>query len=97
MTSCRDDWDREIAKHLDGADVVLLCVSLTIWHHNTAAGGGTSPRTAIGAKCGSCTVLFRDSDWQSTAIGQLQALPKGSKAVDKWGGSTQQWTTLWFT
>jgi len=90
------EWDREIDSHLERARIILLLISSDFiasdycWEievkralerHEMAAA------TVI-------PVLLRSCDWQGTAFGKLQGLPKDMKPINAWADRDAAWTEV---
>jgi hypothetical protein len=91
------EWQGEIDKHLEAADIILLLISpdfiasdycfgiemkRALTHHR----GGTARVVPI--------IVRTVEDWQSTELGKLQALPKDGKAVDRWTRKDAAWADI---
>jgi len=80
------EWKREIDRHLNTADIVLLLISADFMHSTYCY--GTEMRRALERhEAGEARVLpiiLRPVDWKGTPISELQALPAEGKAITKW-------------
>jgi signal transduction histidine kinase len=80
------DWAQEIDVHLEQADVILALVSADFLASEYCVGIELS-RAIERHDRGEARVIpviLRDSDWQSTVLGRLQALPHQGKPVTSW-------------
>ncbi len=87
------EWDREIDKNLESADIVLLLVSPDFLASDYAYGREMS-RALERHHSGSATVvpiILRPSDWQNSPLGSLQALPSKGRPVSSWPNRDQAW------
>ena len=87
------EWDLEIAKNLETADIVLLLVS-----PDFLASGYAYSREMLRAvkrhESGSATVvpiILRPSDWRSSPLGSLEALPSKGRPVALWADRDEAW------
>jgi hypothetical protein len=86
-------WDKEIDRNLETADIVLVLVSpdflaseyaytremqIAIERHRTG-------RTTV------IPVILRPSDWRSSPLGSLQALPSDGRPISMWNKRDQAW------
>lgn len=90
------EWDREIDRHLERAEIVLLLVSADFvasdycWEKEVSSAlerhqAGTA--TVI-------PVILRTCDWRKTPFGTLQGLPRDVKAVTAWSDRDAAWTDV---
>jgi hypothetical protein len=87
------EWDREISKKLETADIVLLLVSPYF-----LASPYIQSREMLHAlerhKSGSAIVvpiILKPCDWQETPLGELQALPDAARPVLSWSNRDKAW------
>ena len=81
------DWDKEIAKQLDEADIILLLVSSSFMGSAYIASKELSHAISR-HQSGTAKVIpiiLRPVAWQDSLLGDLQALPSFGKAVTEWG------------
>lgn len=81
-----DAWDREIARNLDKARIIILLISIDFINSEycydkelTRAMDRHSKEKAVVVP-----VIARDCLWKALPFGQLQALPKAGKAIATW-------------
>jgi hypothetical protein len=87
------EWDREIDKNLESADIVLLLVSPDFLASDYAY-GREMLRALERHRSGSATVvpiILRPSDWQNSPLSSLQALPSQGRPVSSWSNRDQAW------
>ena len=87
------EWDREIDKSLESADIVLLLVSPDFLASDYAYSREMT-RALERHQSGSATVvpiILRPSDWQNSPLGSLQALPSKGRPVSSWPSRDQAW------
>jgi hypothetical protein len=87
------EWDREIGKNLETANIVLLLVSPYF-----LASPYIYSQEMLHAlerhKSGSAIVvpiILKPCDWQETPLGELQALPDALRPVLSWSNRDQAW------
>src|SRR5262249_39987776 len=88
-----EKWEEKIYKQLDSADVLLMLVSRDfinsefIWDKELqrALDRDTANRARV------IPIILRPTDWQSSPLGRLQALPKNAKAVTLWANRDAAW------
>jgi len=80
------NWEDQIATHLHSADIILLLVSPSFtasaycWDKEVPV---ALERHRAGTAC-VIPVILRRVAWQNTPLGQLQALPRGTRPVTEW-------------
>jgi hypothetical protein len=87
------EWDREIDKNLENADMVLLLVSPDFLASDYAY-SREMLRAVERHESGSATVvpiILRPSDWQSSPLGSLEALPSKGRPVSRWSNRDEAW------
>jgi hypothetical protein len=80
------DWDKEIAKNLETADLILLLVSSAFlnstYSYEKEMHQAVERHEADAARV--IPIIVRDCDWQKAPFAKLQGLPKGMKPVTSW-------------
>jgi len=80
------DWKREIDKHLDEAQMILLLVSPDFIASNYCY--GVEMKRALEryeqGEADVIPVILRPVKWQDTPLGKLQALPRDAKPISDW-------------
>ena len=80
------EWEKEIEKHLNTAQIILLLVSPAFMNSDYCY--SKEMKQALERhKQGEARVIpiiLRPVYWQSAPFGKLQALPKGDKAITSW-------------
>jgi len=87
------EWDREIDKNLESADIILLLISPDFIASDYAY-GREMERAVQRHQSGSAKVvpiILRPCDWQSSPFGMLQALPSKGRPVSNWANRDQAW------
>ena len=90
------EWEREIDRSLESADLVLLLVSADFIASDycydiemqKALERHRAERTRV------IPIILRDVDWQSAPFGELIALPKDGKAVTTWDNRDTAWKNV---
>jgi O-acetyl-ADP-ribose deacetylase (regulator of RNase III) len=80
------EWEPEIIRRLDEADIILLLVTSAFLGSEFIGRvelAGALDRHRRGEAV-VIPVILKPADWQSTDLAGLQALPKGAKAVSSW-------------
>jgi hypothetical protein len=84
--SAGTEWEGEIDEHLNTAQIILLLVSPDFIASEYCY--GIEMRTALErherGEAHIVPIILRPTDWETTPLGKLQALPKDGKAVVKW-------------
>ena len=86
-------WDEEIDKNLEIADIILVLVSFDFLNSDYAY-TREMQRAIERHKSGSATVvpiILRPSDWQTSPLGDLQALPSNGRPVSRWPNRDLAW------
>jgi hypothetical protein len=94
--SAGDDWDREIAKKLSEADMVLILVSIDFinskYCHDVELGKALEREARGDAKV--IPVVLRSCLWARSPLGRLKALPTDGKAVTTWNNIDEALTIV---
>jgi len=97
-----DNWENDINKHIDTADIILLLISPDFANSDYCWDVETKRALERGRRGEALVIpiIIRPvSGWQGTPIGRLQALPKGGKAVTTWRNRDEAYQniadTLW--
>jgi TIR domain len=90
------EWEREIDRNLENAEIVLLLVSPDFLASEYCTG-----REMLQAlerhRSGSATVvpiIVRPSDWQNSPLASLQALPTEGRPVSSWKNKDKAWLNV---
>lgn len=91
-----EQWEREIDRHLDAADLILLLISPDFFASKfcwevelpRALGHHHRGRSIV------IPVLLRPVDWEQTPLARLQALPEGAKAVTSWASRDEAFRSV---
>ena len=81
-----DDWDKEVAKNLTEADIVITLVSIDFINSNYCYNVellNALEREAEG-EVRVIPVILRSCLWNKSPLGRLKALPQDGKAVTTW-------------
>ena len=87
------EWDREIDKHLESADIVLVLLSPDFLASDYAYGREMS-RAMERHHSGEAIVapiILRPCDWHHSPLAALQALPSNGRPVSSWPNRDQAW------
>jgi hypothetical protein len=90
------DWAKEISKHLEAADIILLLISADFiasdfcWSKEMSR---ALDRHALGG-ARVIPVIVQPVDWSGAPFGKLQALPKDGKPVTLWSNKEAAWVDV---
>lgn len=91
-----DDWDKEIAKKLSQADIVLTLVSIDFinskYCYDIELESALEREAAGEAKV--IPVILRSCLWTKSPLGRLKALPTDGKAVTTWQDTDEALTVV---
>jgi len=89
-------WDKEIDKNLDTADIILVLVSPDFLASDYAY--TREMQKAIERHHAGLTtvipIILRPSDWQHSPLGDLQALPSNGRPISIWSKRDQAWLNV---
>jgi internalin A len=87
------EWDPEIDKHLESADIVLVLVSPDFLASEYAYGREMSRALERHQSEETIVVpiILRPSDWQHSPLAALQALPGDGRPISSWPNRDQAW------
>jgi len=89
-------WGREIDKHLETANIILLLVSPDFLASEYAY-SREMQRALERHKSGSAKVvpiILRPCDWQASPLYELQALPNAGRPISTWSNRDQAWLDI---
>lgn len=89
-------WDKTIKGNLEKADIVLLLVSsdaLTSEYINNVEIKKSMERNKKGENI-VIPVVLRPCNWTILPIGNIQALPKGGKAISTWNNQDEAYENV---
>ena len=90
------EWEREIARELQGADIVLLLISAYFIDSDYAY--DIEMQEAIkrhkAGRMHVVPVIVRAADWSGTPFAGIQALPKDAKPVTSWDNQEEAWADV---
>lgn len=89
-------WDKTIKDNLEKADIVLLLVSsdaLTSEYINNVEIKKAMARNRKGENI-VIPVVLRPCNWTILPIGNIQALPKGGKAISTWSNQDEAYVNV---
>jgi hypothetical protein len=90
------EWDREIARELQEADIILLLVSAYFIDSDYCY--DIELRRAIerheAGQVRVIPVIVRPADWSGTPFAKLQAVPKDGKPVTSWADQHEAWADV---
>lgn len=87
------EWDREIRRELEHADLVLLLVSATFLASSYIRDVEVA-RAVERADAGDCIVvpvILEESDWQGSPFARFNAIPRKGKPVRDWTPQRKAW------
>jgi hypothetical protein len=87
------DWEHEIERQLDTANIILLLVSADFIDSDycySVEMQRALEKHQAGTAC-VIPIILRPVDWEETPIGTLQALPTGKKPVTLWANQDEAW------
>jgi hypothetical protein len=81
------DWAKEIDENLESADIILFLVSSDFINSQYCSGIEMARAIERHKDKTACAIpiIIRFSDWTSTRLGELQAIPRDNKPVTDWG------------
>ena len=88
------EWDQEIDKNLENADIVLFLLVSPDFLASDYAYSREMLRAVERHESRSATVvpiILRPSDWQSSPLGSLEALPSKGRPVSRWSNRDEAW------
>src|SRR5512135_832262 len=91
--SAGSEWEKELEKHLDTAQVIILLVSPDFIASDYCY-SKEMKRAMERHERGEARVipiLLRPSVWQETPFGKLQVLPKNARTVTEWRDRDKAW------
>jgi hypothetical protein len=80
------EWKREIDKHLNSSDIILLLISPNFMRSDycySVEMQRALERHAIGEAC-VIPIILRPVGWKETPVGKLQVLPTDGKPITMW-------------
>jgi len=80
------DWEQEIEKNLNDADIILLLISRYFISSNYCYGREMRQALERHKEGNACVIpiIIRPVEWKETPIGALQALPHDGKPITSW-------------
>lgn len=90
------DWDREIARELDDAAIILLLVSADFlasdycWAQEVAR----ALERAEQRQAAVVPILLRPCDWEGAPFCKLKGLPKDMRPITEWPNRDSAWTDV---
>lgn len=91
-----EDWRKEIDKHLEEADIILLLVSAPFvasdYCYDIEVKRAMKRYDAGEAQV--IPIILCQSNWEGTPFGKIQALPKDAKPVEKHRPKSTAWTQI---
>lgn len=87
------NWESDIKKHLDNANVILCLVSSSFLASNYCycKEFEYSLEKHNEGKCIIVPIIIRDCDWADSPLGKIQGLPTDAKAVKLWDDHDTAW------
>ncbi len=85
----------EIAEHLERADMVLFLVSASFLESDARhrqVQKALARRRSDGLQV--VPIIVRPVDWESSALGELQALPAGGRPITRWDDADAAWVDV---
>lgn len=89
-------WEKQIDENLRDAHLVLLLVSAHFMNSDYCY-GREMDFTLEQARLGQCTaipIILSPVDWDSSPLGDLQALPKDAKPISVWDNTDEAWVDV---
>ena len=90
------EWEHEISKHLNTAQIIVLLISPDFMASDYCY-STEMQRAIVRHERGEARVIpiiLRPVDWQGTPFERLQALPKNARPVIKWSSRDDAFWTL---
>ncbi len=94
--SAGTDWEKQISKHLNSADIILLLVSSDFLASDYCY-SIEMDRALERDKAGEARVIpiiLRAVDWRGAPFGHLQALPTDAEAITSWKNEDEAFTDV---
>lgn len=91
-----DEWEREIEKQLNAAQIILLLISADFMASDFCWSVDLE-RAMQRHKAGEARVIpiiLREVDWKEAPFGKLQPLPKNEKPITNWGNRDQAFADI---
>ena len=87
------EWDPEIDKNLESADIVLVLVSPDFLASEYAYGREMSraQERHMSGEAIIVPIILRPSDWQHGPLAALQALPSDGRPISSWPNRDEAW------
>lgn len=85
------EWDREIKRNLEEADIILLLISADFMASDYAW-SEEMERALVRHEAGEARVIpviLQPCDWELAPFSRIQALPRDAKAVSTWGNRAE--------
>lgn len=90
------EWEGEIGRELEAADIILLLVSADFiasdYCYDKEMARALQRHAAREARV--IPIIVRASDWGSSPLGPLQALPAEARPVADWNSRDRAWTSV---
>jgi hypothetical protein len=90
------DWNRDIDRHLNHSDIILLLISADFIHSDYCY-GVEMERALERHECSEARVIpviLRPCDWHALPFGRIQAIPRDGKAVTTWSNQDEAYTDI---
>jgi hypothetical protein len=91
-----EEWDKEVDRHLESADIILLLISANFLASDYCY--GIELQRALERhdrnEARVIPVIFRSVDWQNSLFGKLSALPTDGKPITSWSDQDEAFTNV---
>jgi formylglycine-generating enzyme required for sulfatase activity len=90
------EWQNEIDRHLESAQIILLLISSDFLASDYCYGRELKRALERHESKEACVipVILRSCDWQNTGFGKLQVLPTDGKAIKGWSDIDEAFTDV---
>jgi TIR domain len=91
-----EEWDKEVDRHLESADIILLLISANFLASDYCY--GIELQRALERhdrnEARVIPIIFRSVDWQNSLFGKLSALPTDGKPITSWSDQDEAFTNV---
>jgi TIR domain len=91
-----EEWEKEIDRHLESADIILLLISANFLASDYCY--GIELQRALERhdrnEARVIPIIFRSVDWQNSLFGKLSVLPTDGKPITSWSDQDEAFTNV---
>ena len=91
-----DEWDQELNKNFEAADVILLLISADFLASKYCFEKemNRAMEKHLAGEAVVIPIILREADWKSATFSKFQALPKDLKPVTSWSNRDEAWANV---